>query len=119
VEWGFASSVGSRGKNSDKDLWIRRGRFQLGTRRVISVPKSEDPDREVAQPLGGIGGSASSGIRADCSLSVDFRRKRKRKRQRTWSCTLCVTNNQHNAAKETRGTFSQPCYREGDARTLR
>jgi hypothetical protein len=59
MEWGFASSVGLHGKKSDKDLWIRRGRFQLGTRRAISIPKSEDPDQEVAQPLGGIGGSAS------------------------------------------------------------
>jgi hypothetical protein len=52
---GFCLVLVCMGK-TDKDLWIRRGRFQLGTRRAISVPKSEDPDREVTQPLGGIGG---------------------------------------------------------------
>jgi hypothetical protein len=30
--------------------------FQFGTRRAISAPEPEDPDREVAQPLRGIGG---------------------------------------------------------------
>jgi hypothetical protein len=56
VEWSFTSRVILSGKNSDKDLWIRRGRFHLKTRRVISIPKSEDPDWEVTHPLGGIGG---------------------------------------------------------------
>jgi hypothetical protein len=40
----------------------------------------------------------------------------KRRRQKTQSCTLCVTDSQHNAAKKTRSTFSQPCCRKGDAR---
>jgi hypothetical protein len=56
MEWGFVSSVGLHWKKSDKDLCIIRGRFQLGTRRAFSVLKSEDPDREVAEPSGGIGG---------------------------------------------------------------
>jgi hypothetical protein len=30
--------------------------FQFGTRRAISALETEDPDREVAQPLRGIGG---------------------------------------------------------------
>jgi len=30
--------------------------FQFGTRRAISAPEPEDPDWEVVQPLGGIGG---------------------------------------------------------------
>jgi hypothetical protein len=30
--------------------------FQFGTRRAISAPEPEDPDREVVQPFGGIGG---------------------------------------------------------------
>ena len=30
--------------------------FQFGTRRAISAPEPEDLDREVAQPLRGIGG---------------------------------------------------------------
>jgi hypothetical protein len=98
---------------------------------VLEVPVSEpgepfgsrikDPDREVTQPLGGIGGlhQVVSELKFFiCRLQV--KEKEKRRRQRTQSCTLCVTSSQHNAAKEMRrGTFSQPCCREGDARASR
>jgi hypothetical protein len=63
-------------ENTEKDLWIRRGRFHFETRRAISAPKLEDPDREVAQPLGGIGGlyknmCASYRMYEEGSVSVD------------------------------------------------
>jgi hypothetical protein len=89
--------------------------FQFGTKRAISAPESEDPDREVAQPLRGIG-VYIKWYQSLSFSSVDFRQRRKRRRQRTQICTLCVTDSRHNAAKKTRAAFIQPCCREGDVR---
>jgi len=60
------------------------------------------------------GGYASSGIKAEVFFANNKKRRGDRKNQ---SCTFCVTESQHNATKEMRGsTFIQSSRRKGDVR---
>jgi hypothetical protein len=80
----------------------------------VTDSRIEDPDREVTQPLGGKGVCTKWYHRRIFSCRQQEKEKRQNKLE---LYSVCVTENQHNAAKEMSGTtFGQSSYRKGYVR---